>query len=70
MKIILNPKPAIDYMIENKLSKKEFAKLCGITLYQLEKLLNGDKTLNVPSLLAVSNVVGFGIEFFFEFKEF
>lgn len=39
MKNLINVNAIIDYMIENKISKEKFCKLCNISTKQFEKIM-------------------------------
>ena len=47
-------------------SKKDFAKLCGITLLEFENLLFGKELPNLDFLMRVSKITGTSLKFFFE----
>ena len=41
------------YMQKHKLSKVQFANKCGISLYILNKVLDGQKPINVSSIIKI-----------------
>ena len=45
-----------NYLIENKISKTEFCKLCGISVYTLEKITN-NKDYDISALFKIAKVV-------------
>ena len=53
----LNVKLILDYINKNKPSKAKFCKLCGISSYNLKKILNNDKSIKIVPLLKVLKVL-------------
>lgn len=49
----INVKIIEDYIKNNNLSKTKFCKMCGISLYNLNKILKNDLTVKIIPLLKV-----------------
>lgn len=49
----INTKLLINFMKENNMSQKEFAKFCNISLYCTRKLLSGACNINIQTLFNV-----------------
>ncbi len=47
----------IKYMQDNKLSKNQFAKMCGLSIYSLNTILNDYKNYNAYKLAKVAQAM-------------
>ncbi len=54
-----------EYMSANNLTKKEFCKKCGISLYLLNKIFNQQENANIVALFKIARTMNLPIcEFF------
>ncbi len=54
-----------EYMSKNNLTKKEFCKKCGISLYLLNKIFNQQENANIVALFKIARIMNLPIcEFF------
>ncbi len=58
-----------DYLIKNKLSKKEFCEICKISLSTLRKMQNGANDFYMDTIYKVIKVVGCKLFDFINEKE-
>ncbi|MBO5394794.1 MAG: helix-turn-helix transcriptional regulator [Clostridia bacterium] len=54
MKDLYNVKPIEDFMTQNKLTKTEFCKRCGLDLGTLDRVLLGHVNMRVQALIKLS----------------
>ena len=52
-----NMKPILDFMKKEKIDKKQFANLCGISILTLENMFSNKTKIPTLKLLKIVNVV-------------
>ncbi|MBO5394790.1 MAG: helix-turn-helix transcriptional regulator [Clostridia bacterium] len=57
MKNTINTKPILSFMKENHLNKAAFCRLCGISVYSLNKILTNPKGLRVTPIVKIVNLL-------------
>ena len=69
MKVEFNIKLIEDYIKNNKLSKKEFCKLCGIGKPILRKILKNQQNLRLSALFKIARALNINVhELFIRIK--
>ena len=46
-----------NYLAANKISKTKFCKLCGISLYTLQKIMNNNRNYQIAALFKIAKLL-------------
>lgn len=68
MNKIINTDLIKNYMKENRLTKTEFCKLCGLSKSSLNKVLNGNLNIYISTLFKVSKAINVKFSEIFRLK--
>lgn len=58
IQIQYNLKPILDFMAKEKIDKKQFANLCGISVLTLKNMFSNKTNIQTTKLIKIASVVG------------
>ena len=62
MKITIDSEKIYLYMVTNQLTKKQFAKDCGLSILSLNKILKGDESVSLITIMKVCKTMGISLK--------